>query len=125
MPDTEAAGARAPQGVNTLCASCHAERDDLAPYSHVATSDVALEGEGCTACHEPHGSPHARLLRRPGDALCLQCHMEPPGHRGAHDGIYAGLACTQCHSEVHGSYTNRALLAPHPLGQDCLTCHGK
>jgi DmsE family decaheme c-type cytochrome len=124
MPDIEAAGGRAPRGTNSLCASCHAEHDALAPYEHPIGTEVTIEGEGCTVCHAPHGSPHPRLLRRPGDALCLQCHMPPPGHRTAHDGIYAGLRCLDCHTEIHGSFTNRALLSPHPLGEDCLACHG-
>jgi DmsE family decaheme c-type cytochrome len=120
----EATGARAPRGVNGQCLTCHAEHDVLVRFEHVPASEVALEGEGCTTCHDPHGSPHERLLRRPGDALCLQCHTVP-GHQVAHNGIYAGIRCQECHVDVHGSATNRALLAPRPLGQDCLVCHGQ
>jgi len=118
----EATGARAPRGANSQCVTCHEEHDVLVPYEHVAASEVALEGEGCTVCHDPHGSPHARLLRRPGDALCLQCHTVPL-HRTAHNGIYAGIRCQECHVDVHGSFTNRAFLPPRPLGGDCLVCH--
>jgi DmsE family decaheme c-type cytochrome len=124
MPDIEATGVRAPRGINNLCVSCHAEHDAVAPFEHPIATEFTVEGEGCTVCHAPHGSPQPRLLRRPGDALCLQCHMPPPGHRTAHGGIYAGLRCLDCHTDIHGSFTNRALLSPHPLGEDCLTCHG-
>jgi DmsE family decaheme c-type cytochrome len=124
IPDLEATRARAPRGVNSMCVTCHDEHDALVPYEHVPLNEVTLEGEGCTACHAPHGSPHARLLRRPGDALCLQCHTVP-GHQIAHNGIYAGIRCQECHVDVHGSYTNRAFLTPRPLGGDCLVCHGQ
>jgi DmsE family decaheme c-type cytochrome len=124
VPALDGTGARAPRGTNGMCLACHAEHDVLNRFEHVPASEVALEGEGCTACHVPHGSPHARLLRRPGDALCLQCHMVP-GHRVAHNGAYAAIRCQECHVDVHGSSTNRAFLAPRPLGQDCLVCHGQ
>lgn len=120
----EATGARAPQGRNAQCTVCHAEHAELNRFEHISANEMALEGEGCTVCHAPHGSPNARLLRRPGDALCLQCHTVP-GHQIAHNGIYAGIRCQECHVDVHGSSTNRALLAPRPLGQDCLVCHGQ
>jgi DmsE family decaheme c-type cytochrome len=124
VPALDAVAARSPRGANAKCVTCHAEHDVLTPFEHVAASEVALEGEGCTVCHAPHGSSHARLLRRPGDALCLQCHTVP-GHQVAHNGAYAGIRCQECHVDVHGSYTNRALLTPRPLGQDCLVCHGQ
>lgn len=120
----EAAGAAAPRGTSVLCLACHAEHDPLASFEHVPLNEMALEGEGCTACHDPHGSAHARLLRRPGDALCLQCHSVP-SHATAHGGAYAGIRCMECHVDVHGSFTNRALLVARPLGQDCLVCHGR
>lgn len=120
----ETIGTASPRRTSSLCLACHAEHDALAPFEHVPLNEMALEGEGCTACHTPHGSAHARLLRRPGDALCLQCHSVP-NHATAHGGAYAGIRCMECHVDVHGSFTNRAFLEARPLGQDCLVCHGR
>lgn len=120
----EALNAWAPEGASTTCVYCHAELDPLAPFEHVPLNEVALAGEGCTVCHEPHGSPNERLLRRPGNALCLSCHVVPR-HETAHGGIYSGMRCLECHEDIHGSYTNAALLNPNPLGQDCLVCHDR
>jgi DmsE family decaheme c-type cytochrome len=117
----ELAGA-APAGSSSICVGCHAEHDALAPFEHPVQNDAALAGEGCTVCHAPHGSAHARLLQRPGDALCLDCHSVPR-HSTAHSGAFAGRRCLECHVDVHGSFTSRRFFRPELLGQDCLVCH--
>jgi len=97
-------------GSNANCYQCHPEQSGPYLYEHQATSSFSTEGEGCTACHLPHGSPNERLLARTGDLLCLQCHGTPPLHRVNHDGIGIQFLCVECHSEVHGSYTHRRML---------------
>ncbi len=99
-------------GAATNCVQCHPERSGPYLFEHEATSSFATEGEGCTACHAPHGSPNERLLVRPNNTLCRHCHGLPAGHRVAHEGIANRLVCMDCHSEVHGSYDNRHLLDP-------------
>ena len=95
----------------------------------MSVSSFTPQGEGCVSCHNPHGSSNERLLAQPGDLTCLQCHGTPPNHRIRHDGLGTQFACIECHSDMHGSYDNRAFLDPQ-LGikisgspQACF-CHG-
>ncbi|MFQ5601020.1 MAG: cytochrome c3 family protein [Candidatus Krumholzibacteriia bacterium] len=124
LGSAEVLSAWAPDGTSARCVTCHTEHEPLALHEHTALNDAALEGEGCTVCHAPHGSAHARLLRRPGDALCLQCHAVP-GHATAHDGAYAGRRCLECHVDVHGSFSSATLLHSQPLDQNCPVCHDR
>jgi DmsE family decaheme c-type cytochrome len=114
-------------GGSVNCAECH--QDVAGPYlfEHQAVSSFATEGEGCIACHAPHGSPNDRLLVQPDDGLCRQCHGLPPGHVTTHGGIGQQYGCVECHSAIHGSNDNRALLddflgtklSGSPTGCDC------
>lgn len=110
-----------------ICKSCHPEQGGPFPYEHEAINAYAIEGSGCTECHDPHGSENNRLLRRPGSDLCKQCHM-PSEHLVAHGGIWAGYPCANCHTETHGSYTGNLLLDPNlpsKFAGDCFNagCH--
>jgi DmsE family decaheme c-type cytochrome len=122
LPDASVVAAAAPAGATGTCVACHAEHDPLAPFEHPVANDATLTGEGCTGCHAPHGSAHRRLLLRPGNALCLDCH-NVPRHATAHGGAFAGQRCQDCHVDVHGSFTSRRFFRPELLGQDCLVCH--
>src|SRR5581483_7484235 len=52
------------------CLKCHVDKRGPFVYEH-----ASVRVEGCAACHSPHGSMNARLLRRPVTAtLCLECH---------------------------------------------------
>jgi len=115
-------------GSNANCYQCHPEQAGPFLHEHEAVSSFGTEGEGCISCHKPHGSINDRLLTQPGDRLCLQCHTPPPLHRTQHDGIATYYDCIECHSDMHGSYTNRMFLDPQ-LGmkiggtpEDCF-CH--
>jgi predicted CXXCH cytochrome family protein len=79
--------------------------------------------EGCSSCHEPHGSSNPRMLiRHEVRLVCLECHANLPspsakqGNLGSVPGAFHDLTsplyqnCTVCHVKVHGSYVNRALL---------------
>ena len=99
-------------GAGATCATCHAEQSGPFRFEHEATSSFSTQGESCTSCHRPHGSPNDRLLVQPAEQLCLQCHGVPPLHRVRHDGIGTRYACLECHSDVHGSYDNSAFLDP-------------
>jgi DmsE family decaheme c-type cytochrome len=99
-------------GLDWRCQSCHTELAGPYVYEHEVVYDHLVDGGGCTTCHNPHGSPNDRLLRQPGQALCMQCHGMPPGHAGAHSGFVAGTDCMVCHSQVHGSNDNRLLMNP-------------
>lgn len=108
-------GASEPQyghGASANCYSCHPEQSGPYIHTHPATLSFAVEGGGCTECHQPHGSPNERLLNQPGQTLCLQCHGVPPGHRIKHSGLGTKWACVDCHSEIHGSNDNHKFLDP-------------
>lgn len=115
-------------GLDWKCQECHSEYAGPFLYEHPVTYTHLVEGAGCVECHHPHGSPNDRLLRQPQSGTCLQCHITPPGHRIAHSGLGARLACVDCHSEIHGSDNNRCFLDSDlgmKMAVDCYTsgCH--
>lgn len=113
-------------GFEWTCQNCHTDLAGPFLYEHPVVYSHLVEGESCTECHNPHGSPNDRLLKQAGDGVCMQCHGTPPSHRTAHDGLANSFACVDCHSEVHGSYHNSKLLDPDlgmKLPFDCFQCH--
>lgn len=94
------------------CQNCHPEKSGPFVYEHPVVYSHLVEGEGCTECHKPHGSPNDRLLTQAGNAVCSQCHGTPVGHRTQHSGLGAKMSCVDCHSEIHGSFDNRLFLDP-------------
>jgi predicted CXXCH cytochrome family protein len=63
-------------------------------------------GVSCLTCHDAHGSPYDGMLRKPADALCLDCHgpSSPNGPHAAsleehshHEAGSAGAQCIGCH----------------------------
>lgn len=115
-------------GASANCYTCHPEQSGPYLYDHPVAISFAVEGSGCTECHDPHGSANERLLTRQGSTLCRQCHGTPPGHRIKHSGLGTKLPCVECHSEVHGSNHNPRLLDPDlgmKLFPDCYQsgCH--
>jgi DmsE family decaheme c-type cytochrome len=110
--------------VNLECFSCHAEYQGPFPYEHGAVNDYTVDKEGCIYCHDPHGSPNPRLLKQPVRSLCLQCHFVPK-HRTVHQGVWAKRDCLECHTDVHGSYTDKNLLGEDIFGGSCFVygCH--
>ena len=70
------------------------------------TSRMYQHGVTCSTCHDPHGTPNNADLRRPGNAMCLQCHQpnSANGPRAAsveqhthHAAGSAGSTCVGCH----------------------------
>ncbi len=93
---------------NAICTKCHTEVRGPFVYEH-----APVKGQGCMACHTPHGSINARLLNMPNiNVLCNQCHSSV-GADNVH-GINAGssdsIPCTTCHTYIHGSNMNSAFL---------------
>ena len=99
------------------CLKCHAEKRGPFVFEH-----ASVRVEGCESCHSPHGSPNARLLRRPVVfTLCLECHngagslgrqgIGIPTQSGSHnmsDPRYQN--CTTCHVRIHGSNADALFL---------------
>jgi DmsE family decaheme c-type cytochrome len=98
--------------VNEACAACHREQARPFVFEHEALR------EGCTVCHQPHGSVNAKMLTERDNNLCLKCHAQTPGAGAAAGRVYIGQidhterlrqgACWSagCHTAVHGSNVN-------------------
>ena len=91
-------------GVNETCFKCHSDKRGPYVWKHDALND------GCTGCHQVHGSVNDKMLIARDFNLCLRCHAMnnyPYGHgqNGAyHDWTQAGTCWGQgCHPAVHGS----------------------
>jgi predicted CXXCH cytochrome family protein len=93
---------------NMICVKCHTETRGPFVFEH-----AAVKSEGCLGCHSPHGSQNARLLNVPNiNQMCNQCHS--PVSLGTVHGMGAGSAevqqCISCHTMIHGSNINPALI---------------
>jgi predicted CXXCH cytochrome family protein len=96
-----------------LCDSCHAQGtnkllvrvEELCFTCH--TFDLTgkkvhgpLASGGCTACHDPHGSPNRLFLVSDSQGFCLTCHdRDAVLKRDVHSG---DGECTACH-DAHTS----------------------
>ena len=52
------------------CRECHTQQRGPWVFEHQATRD------GCSACHNPHGSPNQKMLTERNHTLCLKCHIQ-------------------------------------------------
>jgi DmsE family decaheme c-type cytochrome len=98
-------------GNDIACVKCHSDKRGPFVYEH-----APVRVEGCTMCHNPHGSVNPRLLARPATfTLCLECHNNVMGFGTREEGVPApsrsshNLAnpafqnCLNCHVRIHGS----------------------
>jgi DmsE family decaheme c-type cytochrome len=93
---------------NVICVKCHTDVRGPFVYEH-----AVVKGEGCVACHTPHGSQNARLLNMPTiNTLCNQCHSAVSGDsiHGMNAGSQELAPCTSCHTMIHGSNVNAAFI---------------
>jgi predicted CXXCH cytochrome family protein len=96
---------------NEVCAQCHQEQLRPFVFEHEALRD------GCSVCHNPHGSINDKLLAERDQNLCLKCHAQPasPGTvvigNFQHNSQLAQGSCWSagCHTAVHGSNINSSL----------------
>jgi len=103
------AGGLAMARLNESCAQCHREQTRPFVFEHEALR------EGCTVCHNPHGSINRKMLLESDANLCLKCHAQVQGPGVAQGEIYIGHAphtaylrqgtcwSAGCHTAVHGS----------------------
>jgi predicted CXXCH cytochrome family protein len=115
-------------GNNETCAECHKAQTQHFIFSHDAVK------EGCSTCHNPHGSVNQKMLTQRNATLCLKCHfdshtglgvngggaaisgqMGPSGSHGPTSPTGSGATSrfnqgtcwsAGCHEAVHGSNTN-------------------
>lgn len=95
--------------LNETCGQCHREQARPFVFEHPAME------EGCTVCHNPHGSVNPKLLLERDANLCLRCHAQVQGPGVGAGRIYIGNvdhtsylrlgACwsSGCHTAIHGS----------------------
>lgn len=115
-------------GKNESCAECHKAQMGPFVFAHDAVK------EGCSSCHNPHGSVHQKMLTERNATLCLKCHfdshtgvvknaagavlssgqMGPSNNHGPTNAAGGAASRFQqgtcwsagCHEAVHGSNTN-------------------
>jgi predicted CXXCH cytochrome family protein len=93
------------------CFRCHPRQRGPFVFQHEAMH------EGCTTCHEPHGSVNARLLTVRNANLCLKCHFQQSSGGELFIGgadhtlrVQQGTCWTAgCHEAVHGSRVSPSL----------------
>ncbi len=97
--------------VNDTCAHCHREQARPHVYEHEALR------EGCTVCHQVHGSINDKMLTERDNNLCLKCHAQVAAH-GTTGSISIGGSdhttrlgqgtcfSAGCHTAMHGSDIN-------------------
>jgi predicted CXXCH cytochrome family protein len=93
---------------NETCTKCHTQQKGPFVFEHAAMR------EGCTTCHNPHGSVNAKMLVARDDNLCLRCHLEVAGSGqiivGGEDHasrLQRGTCWSAgCHEAPHGSNAN-------------------
>lgn len=104
------AGGLAMARQNESCAACHREQTRPVVFEHEAMR------EGCSVCHNPHGSINRKLLVEADPNLCLKCHAQSQGESApAGAGIFIGKVdhgpflrqgtcwSAGCHTAIHGS----------------------
>ena len=102
--------------MNENCTQCHREQARPHVFEHEAMR------EGCTVCHNVHGSINRKMLAQRDSNLCLKCHSQastaPSGFGGAvnigrtgsfaHNTRLRQGTCFSagCHTAIHGSNVN-------------------
>jgi predicted CXXCH cytochrome family protein len=98
--------------ISAGCMECHPAQRGPFTFEHEAMN------QGCTACHNPHGSVNDKMLTERGSNLCLKCHFQQvrPGGTiliGGSDHtlrLQRGTCWTGgCHEAIHGSRVNSSL----------------
>lgn len=93
------------ESINEKCFECHKEQRGPFVFEHEAMR------EGCTSCHQVHGSITDKMLLARDNNLCLRCHTQTAavtiGNSG-HGGRLPSGTCFSggCHTGVHGSNFN-------------------
>lgn len=110
------AGLLAMARLNESCAQCHPDQARTFIYEHEALR------EGCTACHQPHGSVNDKMLVERDVNLCLRCHAQVAATGESFDPLLIGKVghsgnimqgtcwSAGCHTAVHGSNVHPRLL---------------
>ncbi|MGZ3694493.1 MAG: cytochrome c3 family protein, partial [Bdellovibrionota bacterium] len=109
-----------PKG-NSTCLVCHDDKSGAG----FKTIHKPLQEQGCTTCHNPHGSNFPKLQKQKSVAdLCLSCHkeMKTQAHAGHGPVLMENTSCLTCHGP-HFSHEKKLLKAPE--NKLCFQCHNK
>jgi len=99
------------------CLKCHQDKRGPFVFEH-----ASVRVEGCEACHVPHGTMNAKLLRRPVVfTMCLECHNGAGTFGRENAGVFRldtghnlldpkYQHCTVCHVRIHGSNADPTFL---------------
>jgi hypothetical protein len=110
------------------CEACHSnDRWNPSPYdiARHEQSDFPLTGAHtvtpCVSCHQDAERGHAIFTLALPERTCEECH----GADDPHEGLYAGLACAECHdTEAFETATfEHALVTGVPEPAACASCH--
>jgi DmsE family decaheme c-type cytochrome len=87
-----------------MCLKCHTDKGGPFLYEHGAS-----RVEGCTVCHDTHGSPNRHMLFSQSVAdLCFSCHtFAPQWHSRFNEKT---TNCVSCHTTIHGSNASRIFI---------------
>ena len=86
------------------CLKCHTDKGGPYLYEHGASRI-----EGCSACHEVHGSPNRHLLTHQSTSdLCFSCHTFAPDWHSRFGSTTTN--CSICHATIHGSNLSKLFL---------------
>jgi predicted CXXCH cytochrome family protein len=135
-PDSTRSGFRLVQQGGALCAQCHD------PFAGTKSRHAPVAEGECLACHDPHASAQPKLLRRPLNDLCFECHEHEAFRVHAVVGVDLGgshplsggadparkgerFTCVSCH-EPHASDSPRLWRFGAQEAFDlCGRCHAK
>jgi predicted CXXCH cytochrome family protein len=110
--DAIAEGSTNIAALNESCVKCHTSQVGPYVFEHEASR------EGCTVCHNPHGSVNDKMLKARNANLCLQCHFQQNTSTGQimiggrdHGSFLSRGTCWSagCHEAVHGSHVSSSL----------------
>ena len=101
------AGGLAMARQNESCAQCHREQTRPFVFEHEALR------EGCTVCHNPHGSINEKMLVESDPNLCLRCHAQVQ-ERGCSQRTYLHRQHGSYHIAANGHLLDGRMPHGHP-----------
>jgi predicted CXXCH cytochrome family protein len=128
--------------VDSLCYECHTNFKAEMASANSRHKLLDKSNRSCMECHDPHAANQEYILKKPGQDLCLGCHVEqpeqtakgdkPPLEYDASDMEYLKLSskyvheparksCLICH-DAHASEFPKEVRVP--VRDLCMGCHG-
>ncbi len=107
--------------VDRICLQCHGGSEEAFTHSEHGKGHLS-----CTSCHSIHAAGDSKsLLKSPTTTLCFGCHAEvktqfsAPFHHKVQEGL---IECTDCHNP-HNSSGNRFQARSVRQTAACTDCH--